>query len=121
MMGPKQVAQASLFYRFSVEDHVPGAHLLRPIDRFVDLSDSRRFLAPHCSSTGRPSIDPGLMIRMLIVGYCVGDRATLAEDQSVQDFWRPCARRPVGAPSVIGPRHWQYATGRSGLGSSNIS
>ncbi len=75
MMGPRQVAQASLFYRFSVEDHVPGDHLLRRIDRFVDLSDIRRFLAPYYSSTGRPSIDPELMIRMLIVGYCFGIRS----------------------------------------------
>ncbi len=75
MMGPKQVAQASLFYRFSVEDHVPKDHLLRRIDRFVDLSDIRRFLAPYYSSTGRPSIDPELMIRMLIVGYCFGIRS----------------------------------------------
>ena len=75
MMGPKQVAQASLFYRFSIEDHVPGDHLLRRIDRFVDLSDTRRFLAPYYSSTGRPSIDPELMIRMLIAGYCFGIRS----------------------------------------------
>jgi transposase len=75
MMGPKQVAQGSLFYRFSVEDHVPKDHLLRRIDRFVDLSDIRRFLAPYYSSTGRPSIDPELMIRMLIAGYCFGIRS----------------------------------------------
>jgi transposase len=75
MMGPKQVAQASLFYRFSVEDHVPSDHLLRRMDRFVDLSDTRRFLAPYYSSIGRPSIDPELMIRMLIVGYCFGIRS----------------------------------------------
>jgi transposase len=75
MMGPKQVAQASLFYRFSVEDHVPKDHLLRRIDRFVDLSDIRLFLAPYYSSTGRPSIDPELMIRMLIAGYCFGIRS----------------------------------------------
>jgi transposase len=75
MMGPKQVAQGSLFYRFSIEDHVPKDHLLRRMDRFVDLSDIRRLLAPYYSSTGRPSIDPELMIRMLIVGYCFGIRS----------------------------------------------
>jgi transposase len=74
-MGPWQVEQASLFYQFSLEDHVPTGHLLRSIDRFVDLSGLRQQLAPYYSSTGRPSIDPELMIRMLIVGYCFGIRS----------------------------------------------
>jgi hypothetical protein len=55
MMGPRQVDQALLFYEFSLERHVPGAHLLRAIDRFVDLSDVRSHLAPFYSSIGRPS------------------------------------------------------------------
>src|ERR1700686_5320458 len=75
MMGPQQVDQAPLFYEFSLERHVPGAHLLRAIDRFVDLSDVRSHLAPFYSSTGRPSIDPELLIRMLSVGYCFGIRS----------------------------------------------
>jgi len=75
MMGSRREAQGALFYEFSIEDHVPGDHLLRRIDRFVDLSDIRRFLAPFYSSMGRPSIDPELMIRMLIVGYCFGVRS----------------------------------------------
>lgn len=54
MMGPRQVDQAALFYEFSLERHVPAAHLLRSIDRFVDLSDVRSHLAPFYSSTGRP-------------------------------------------------------------------
>lgn len=58
MMGPRQVAQGALFYEFSIEDHVPPEHLLRSIDRFVDLGDMRRYLAPFYSSTGRPSVDP---------------------------------------------------------------
>jgi transposase len=68
MMGPKQEAQAALFYEFSLEDHVPQDHLLRSIDRFVDLSDIRQYLAEFYSHTGRPSIDPELLIRMLLVG-----------------------------------------------------
>ena len=72
MMGPRQVAQGALFYEFSIEDHVPPDHLLRSMDRFVDLGDMRRHLAPFYSSTGRPSVDPELMIRMLIVGYAFG-------------------------------------------------
>lgn len=68
-MGPRQEAQAALFYEFSLEDHVPQDHLLRSIDRFVDLSDIRQYLAEFYSHTGRPSIDPELLIRMLLVGY----------------------------------------------------
>lgn len=75
MMGPKQEAQAALFYEFSLEDHVPQDHLLRSIDRFVDLSSIRTHLADFYSHTGRPSIDPELMIRMLLVGYCSGIRS----------------------------------------------
>lgn len=67
MMGPQQEAQGALFYEFSVEGHVPQDHVLRAIDRFVDLSGIRRHLAPFYSSTGRPSVDPVLMIRMLLV------------------------------------------------------
>ncbi len=75
MMGPKQEAKAALFYEFSLEDHVPQDHLLRSIDRFVDLSDIRPYLAEFYSHTGRPSIDPELLIRMLLVGYCFGIRS----------------------------------------------
>ena len=60
---------------FSLERHVPADHLLRSIDRFVDLSDIRAHLQPYYSEIGRPSIDPELMIRMLIVGYCFGIRS----------------------------------------------
>lgn len=75
MMGEPTVAQEALFYSFSLENHVPVAHMLRSIDRFVDLSGIREHLAPFYSATGRPSIDPELMIRMLIVGYCFGIRS----------------------------------------------
>jgi transposase len=75
MLGPKQVAQGALFYEFSIEDHVPQEHLLRAMDRFVDLSDIRQHLSPFYSSTGRPSVDPQLMIRMLLVGCCLGIRS----------------------------------------------
>src|SRR5438067_8782468 len=74
MMGNRQVVQAALFYEFSLESHVPSDHLLRSIDRFVALDGLRRDLAAFYSDIGRPSIDPELMIRMLIVGYCYGIR-----------------------------------------------
>jgi len=75
MMDERTVAQEALFYSFSLERHVPADHLLRSIDRFVDLSGIREELKPFYSETGRPSIDPKLMIRMLIIGYCMGIRS----------------------------------------------
>jgi transposase len=75
MMGHRQVEQAALFYEFSLERHIPADHLLRSIDRFVELGELRRELAPFYSTLGRPSIDPELTIRMLIVGYCFGIRS----------------------------------------------
>lgn len=75
MTGPKKEAQAALFHEFNLDQHVPADHVLRQIDRFVDLSGIRALLAPYYSATGRPSIDPELMIRMLLVGYCMGIRS----------------------------------------------
>jgi transposase len=75
MMGERRVMQEALFYGFSLERHVPDDHLLRKIDRFVDLTGLRAHLEPYYSETGRPSIDPELMMRMLIVGYCLGIRS----------------------------------------------
>jgi transposase len=75
MMGGRQVDQEALFYEFSLERHVPADHMLRTIDRFVELGDLRSRLAPFYSAIGRPSIDPELLIRMLLVGYCYGIRS----------------------------------------------
>ena len=75
MMGERRVNQEALFYAFSLERHVPTDHLVRAIDRFIDLSDLRSRLAPFYSSTGRPSVDPELLIRMLLIGYCFGIRS----------------------------------------------
>src|SRR5262252_379421 len=75
MMGDRLVMQDKLFYEFYLDEFVPSNHMLRAIDRFVDLSDLRRRLGPFYSSIGRPSIDPELMIRMLLVGYCLGVRS----------------------------------------------
>ena len=74
-MGERMAMQDRLFYEFRLEEQVPAGHLLRIIDRFIDLSDLRRHLAGFYSSTGRPSVDPELIIRMLIVGYCYGIRS----------------------------------------------
>lgn len=75
MMGERTVMQSALFYEFNLERHVPADHLIRSIDRFVDLSRIREHLRPFYSEMGRPSIDPELLIRMLLVGYCFGIRS----------------------------------------------
>lgn len=75
MLGQQPGAQDNLFYSFSLNDHVPKGHLLRGIDQVLDLRELRAQLAPFYSHTGRPSIDPELILRMLIVGYCFGIRS----------------------------------------------
>lgn len=75
MMGQRGGTQDKLFYSFNLDDHVPRDHLLRGIDQALDLGDLRKHLASFYSHTGRPSIDPELMIRMLVVGYCFGIRS----------------------------------------------
>jgi transposase len=75
MMGERTVLQEPLFFGFSLERHVPTDHMLRSIDRFVDLDGVRAHLRPFYSPIGRPSIDPELLIRMLLVGYCFGIRS----------------------------------------------
>jgi transposase len=75
MMGERQGRQERLFYEFCLEDRIPADHLLRKIDKVVDLDWLRVELAPFYSHTGRPSVDPELMIRMLIVGYCYSIRS----------------------------------------------
>src|SRR5262245_28777100 len=76
MMGRRAVDQSQLFYLFNLEQRIPAGHLLRRINPIVErvLADLRTKLAPFYSDIGRPSIDPELMIRMLIVGYCYGIR-----------------------------------------------
>src|SRR5262245_438782 len=81
MMGRKHREQASLFYEFQLDDMVPKGHLLRRIDVFVTsvLSDLHKELGAFYSNIGRPSIDPELLIRMLVVGYCYGILAGLRD------------------------------------------
>ena len=74
MMG-RLADQGQLFYRFKLEDHVPDDHFLRRVDRFLDFKPLRADLASLYSHTGRPSIDPELMIRMLLIGYLYGIRS----------------------------------------------
>jgi transposase len=75
MMGRLKSDQGQLFYEFHLNEAVPEDHLVRKIDAALDLSWLRSELAPHYSSMGRPSIDPELMIRMLVVGYVFAIRS----------------------------------------------
>lgn len=75
MMGRHSWGQENLFYAFDLDKHVPSDHLLRDINKVLDLSDLRAHLEPYYSKIGRPSIDPELMIRMLLIGYCFGIRS----------------------------------------------
>ena len=76
MMGRQTGDQSQLFYLFNLEQRIPASHLLRRINPIVTqvLAGLREKLAPFYSEIGRPSIDPELMLRMLIVGYCYGIR-----------------------------------------------
>ena len=92
MMGRQTADQTRLFYEFHLEDRVPPNHLLRRINGFIAsaLSDLHSELASYYSHTGRPSIDPELMIRMLIVGYTYGIRSErrLCEEVSLNLAYR---------------------------------
>ena len=87
-------ASRSGCFVLSLESHIPADHLLRSIDRFVELGELRRELASFYSTLGRPSVDPELMVRMLIVGYCFGIRSErrLCEEVDLnlayRWFWR---------------------------------
>jgi len=113
MMGERTVLQEALFYGFSLERHVPSDHLLRSIDRFVDLSGVRAHFEPYYSATGRPSIDPELMIRMLLVGYCFGIRSErrLCDEVHLNLAYRWFCR--LGLDSGV-PDHSSFSKNRHG-------
>ncbi|MDC9824810.1 IS1182 family transposase [Devosia sp. ZB163] len=112
MMG-MQVQPAQLFYEFRLDDHVPGDHLLRRIDRFLDLGSVRSELRPFYSTIGRPSIDPELMMRMLIVGYCMGVRSErrLCEEVHLNLAYRWFCR--LGLDGKV-PDHSTFSRNRHG-------
>jgi transposase len=105
--------QEALFYGFSLEGHVPQDHLLRSIDRFVDLGGIREHLRPYYSETGRPSIDPELMIRMLIIGYCMGIRSErrLCDEVHLNMAYRWFCR--LGLDGAV-PDHSTFSKNRHG-------
>ena len=75
MMGRLPAGQNQLFYDFCLEKFVPEKHVVRALDQFLDFTEIRKHLAPYYSAMGRPSIDPELSIRMLLIGYCYGIRS----------------------------------------------
>ena len=71
MMG-QQARSESLFYYFRIEDHIPENHLLRLIDKHISFDFVRERLKQSYSDLGRPSIDPELLLRILLIGYLYG-------------------------------------------------
>jgi transposase len=112
MMGC-QAAPAQLFYDFCIDDHVPAEHLLRGIDRHLELDSVREQLKPFYSSTGRPSVDPELMMRMLIVGYAMGIRSErrLCEEVHLNLAYRWFCR--LGLNGKV-PDHSSFSKNRHG-------
>lgn len=113
MMGQHGGNQERLFYSFNLDEHVPADHLLRGIDRFLDLADLRKHLAPFYSHTGRPSVDPELMVRMLLVGYCFGIRSErrLCEEVHLNLAYRWFCR--LGLEDEV-PDHSSFSKNRHG-------
>ena len=103
MMGRLEAGQERLFYHFRLEDQVPANHLLRKLEALLDLDMVRKQLEPFYSEIGRPSVDPELMIRMLLIGYCYSIRSE-----------RDCVTRsgstsPTGGSAGLASRR-QYRT-----------
>ena len=113
MMGELPTSQNELFYDFCLEKYVPHDHLLRQIDHFLELSQLRDHLSAFYSTTGRPSIDPELMIRMLIVGYCFGIRSErrLCEEVHLNLAYRWFCR--LGLEGEV-PDHSTFSKNRHG-------
>ncbi len=89
MMGQHSRSE-SLFYYFRIEDQVPENHLLRLIDRYVSFDFVREKLKDSYSDTGRPSIDPELLLRILLIGYLYGvtSERKLVEELQMHLAWR---------------------------------
>ena len=113
MMGKLDNQQDKLFYNFNLEELVPESHLLRHINAVLDFKNLRDHLAPHYSSIGRPSIDPELMIRMLLVGYCFGIRSErrLCEEVSLNLAYRWFCKLDI---EDVVPNHSTFSKTRHG-------
>ena len=113
MMGQQTGGLERLFYSFNLDDHLPQNHLLRGIDRHLDLSELRAHLADAYSATGLPSVDPELMLRMLVVGYCYGIRSErrLCEEVHLNLAYRWFCR--LGLEDAV-PDHSTFSKNRHG-------
>jgi transposase len=112
MMGQHERTE-SLFYYFRLEDQIPEDHLLRLIDQHVDLSFVRERLKPFYSSTGRPSIDPEVLLRLLLIGYLYGisSERRLLEEVKMHLAYRWFTRLDFGAEI---PDHSTFSKNRHG-------
>jgi transposase len=112
MMGQQERTE-SLFYYFRLEDQIPEDHLLRLIDQYVDLSFVRERLKPFYSSTGRPSIDPEVLLRLLLIGYLYGitSERRLLEEVKMHLAYRWFTRLDFGAEI---PEHSTFSKNRHG-------
>jgi transposase len=117
MMGRQEADQGWLFYEFHLDDRVPAGHLLRRIDAFamIALADLHQEMTGHYSHTGRPSIDPELLIRMLLIGYCYGIRTERRLCEEIEDrlafrwFCRLALDEPVPDHSTLSKnRHGRF-------------
>ena len=113
MLGERVGQQDRLFYEFDLDDRIPSDHLLRHLDAVLNLSWLRTKLAPFYSHTGRPSIDPELMIRMLLVGYCYSIRSErrLCQEVELNLAYRWFCR--LGLEDAI-PDHSTFSVNRHG-------
>ena len=113
MMGRLPASQNQLFYEFCIEKRVPEKHVLRGLERFLDFTQIRKHLAAYYSDIGRPSIDPELMIRMLLVGYCFGIRSErrLCEEVHLNLAYRWFCR--LGLEDQV-PEHSTFSKNRHG-------
>lgn len=113
MKGELPPDQNTLFYDFSLERHIPQDHLLRHIDQFLDFDQIHQHLQPFYSHTGRPSVDPELLIRMLLIGYCYGIRSErrLCEEVNFNLAYRWFCR--LGLEAAI-PDHSTFSKNRHG-------
>jgi len=103
----------ALFYYFRLEDQVPETHLLRLIEKHISFAFVREQLKDRYSETGRPSIDPELLLRILLIGYLYGisserklveELLLLGQQARIQSFWRDVfslshTRAPPASPA----------------------
>src|ERR1700680_1278413 len=113
MMGRRQRGQGQPFYEFTLDQVAPPDHLGRQIDALPDLGWGHKELEPHYSHTGRPSIDPELMIRMLIVGYVFAIRSErrICEEVHLNLAYRWFCR--LGLEDAV-PEHSTFSKNRHG-------